>query len=223
MPDLQAAGSDAELPPFSSVSRLQKLVTPTFQVPSWSTAEPFWFFSSGVPDTRMSYVTWASDVVIIVTLETCAVASAARPEPAWDLMIEENVDPSCSRLTRFATGVFALKKASQLVVISFWSAAVADEPDDVDGLAAGVEDDDAGGVELLLLLPHAARLRPTMHASRIEENNLRVITQSFSSFPLALAMQILTLTSACRRGLARKSAILAGPAHNPGTAAAAAV
>ena len=126
MPDLQAAGSDEVLPPFSSVSRPQKLATPTFQVPSWSTAEPFWFFSSGVPDTRMSYVTWASDVVIIVTLETCAVASAARPEPAWDLMIEENVDPSCSRLTRFATGVFALKKASQLVVISFWSAAVAE-------------------------------------------------------------------------------------------------
>jgi hypothetical protein len=54
---LQAAGSDAELPPFSSVSRLQKLVTPTFQVPACSTAVPFWFFSSGVPDTRMVYVT----------------------------------------------------------------------------------------------------------------------------------------------------------------------
>jgi MFS family permease len=112
-------------------------------------------------------------------------------------MIEENVDPSCSRLTRFATGVFALKKASQLVVICCWSAAVDEEPDveDADGLAAGDDVDDAGGFELLLLL-HAARPRPTMHASRIEEINLRVITQTFSSFLLTVAMLMLTLTSA---------------------------
>jgi hypothetical protein len=92
-------------------------------------------------------------------------------------MIEENIDPSCSRLTRLATGVFALKKASQLVVISFSSAPLAAEPDEVAGaLAAGDDDDDAGGVEVVLLLLHAARPRPAMHISRIEEINLRVIT-----------------------------------------------
>ena len=41
------------LPPFSSVSSPQKLVTPTFQIPSWYTAVPTWFFSSGVPATRI--------------------------------------------------------------------------------------------------------------------------------------------------------------------------
>ncbi len=159
--------------------------------------------------------------MITVTLVTCAVACEARPEPAWDLMIEEKSDPSCSRPTRVATGVFALKKAAQLAAITFASPEAADEADAA-GLAAG-DDGDAAGVVLLLLLPHAARPRPAMHASRIEEINLRVITQSFSSFLLALATLILTLTSACRHGRARKSAILAAPAHNPGTAAAAAV
>jgi len=221
---LQAAGSDELLPPFSSVSRPQKLVTPTFQVPSSYTAVPFWFFSSGVPDIRMEYVTWASEEVITVTLVTCAVACEARPEPAWDLMIEEKSDPSCSRPTRVATGVFALKKAAQLAAITFASPVAADGVDGAaDAAGAAGDEGDAAGVVLLLLLPHAARPRPAMHASRIEEINLRVITQSFSSFLLALATLILTLTSACRRGRARKSAILAGPAHNPGTAAAAAV
>jgi hypothetical protein len=177
---LQAAGSDDELPPFSSVSSPQKLTTPTFQVPSSYTAVPVWFFSSGVPATRIEYVTWACEDVVTVTFVTCAVASDARLDPAWDLMIEEKVDPSCSRLTRFATGVFALKKASQFAAISFWSAETADEPEDVedaDGAAAGDDADGlAAGVELLLLLPHAARPRPTMHASRIEEITLRVIT-----------------------------------------------
>lgn len=181
-------------------------------------------FSSGVPPTRMLYVTSASEDVITVTFATFAVAVAARPEPAWDLMIEANVDPSCSRLTRFATGVFALKKASQFAVICCSSADVEVEPEDADGLAAGA--DDAGvlglGAELLLLL-QAARARPAMHVSRIEEINLRVITRSFSSFLQALAMLVLTLTSARRRGRARRSAILAGPLHNPGMGAAAAV
>ena len=40
--DLQAAGSDEVLPPASRVSRPQKLASPTFQVPSWYTAVPFW-------------------------------------------------------------------------------------------------------------------------------------------------------------------------------------
>jgi hypothetical protein len=116
-----------------------------------------------------------------------------------------------------------LKKASQLVVISFSSAPLGAVPDDGDELAAGDDDDGAGGVELVLLLLHAARPRPTMHVSRIAEINLRVITQTFSSFLLALAILTLTLTSAWRHDPVRKSAILAEPAHNPGTVAVAAV
>jgi len=45
--------TDGVFPLFSTVSRLQKLVTPTFQVPSWYTATPVWFFSAGVPASRM--------------------------------------------------------------------------------------------------------------------------------------------------------------------------
>ena len=50
---LHAAGSDAALPPFSSVSRPQKLETPTFHMPSWYTAMPDWFVSAGLPDIRI--------------------------------------------------------------------------------------------------------------------------------------------------------------------------
>ena len=49
-----------------------------------------------------------------------------------------------------------------------------------------------------------------MPASRIEEINLRVITQSFSSFPLALATLALTLTSA-RRAVSRDQGPDSGP------------
>ena len=94
-----------------------------------------------------------------------------------------------------------MKKASQLAVISLSSAPLIAVPDELgDALAAGDDDDDAGGVEVLLLLLQAARLRPTMHVSRIEEINLRVITQTFSSFPLSLAMLFLTPMSAMRCG-----------------------
>jgi hypothetical protein len=119
-----------------------------------------------------------------VTFVTWALAAAARPPPAWALMIEANCEPSCSRLTRFATGVFGLKKAVQFAAIVFWSPATAvdEEDEDADGAAAA----DVGGelgVELLLpLLPQAAIPPPTAQASRIEETNLRVFTPTFSSF-----------------------------------------
>ena len=48
---------------------------------------------------------------------TFAVAEAARPLPACDLMIVANFWPSCSRATRLATGVFALKNVVQLAAI----------------------------------------------------------------------------------------------------------
>src|SRR5260370_37004371 len=38
--DVQSAGRPVVLPPFSAVSRPQKLATPTFQVPLWNTAVP---------------------------------------------------------------------------------------------------------------------------------------------------------------------------------------
>jgi len=41
------------LPLFSTVSRPQKLVTPTFQVPPSFTATPCWFFSTGEPASRI--------------------------------------------------------------------------------------------------------------------------------------------------------------------------
>jgi hypothetical protein len=79
-------------------------------------------------------------------------------------------------------------------VIAFSSADTADEAEDVED-ADGVADGDAAGGELLLLL-QAATPRQAAHASRIEETNLRVITQLFSSFPMTMAMSFLTLTSA---------------------------
>ena len=133
-----------------------------------------------------------------VTLLTEALASEARPPLAWALMTEANVDPSCSRLTRCATGVLGLKKATQFAAIAFSAAAEeADDVDDADGAAAADDDGAVLGAELLLLpLLHAARLTPMAKASRMQETNLRVFTQTFSSFPLSLAMSFLTLTSA---------------------------
>jgi hypothetical protein len=62
-------------------------------------------------------------------------------------MTDWNCEPSCSRLTRWLTGVLALKKASQLVVIS----ATALPPAAADVAAGGLDVLD----ELGLLPPHA--------------------------------------------------------------------
>ena len=112
------------LPLFSSVSRPQKLATPTFHCPSWNTAVPAWFFSAAWPSSRIVYVTAACCVEITWTLVTLALASEARPWPAWAWMIEVNCEPSCSRATRCETGVLGLKNASQFAVIAFSSAAM---------------------------------------------------------------------------------------------------
>ena len=100
-------------------------------------------------------------------------------------MTAANCWPSCSRLTRCATAVFGLKKAVQFAAIVFASAAVLAEveEDDADG-AAAADDGAVVGVELVVLLPllQAARLPPTVQASRIKEANLRVFTWTFSSF-----------------------------------------
>jgi hypothetical protein len=71
-------------------------------------------------------------------------------------MTDWNCEPSCSRLTRWLTGVLALKNASQLVAIAFVVAVLpAAEDDDVAGA-----DDVAAGADVLAgalgLLLHAA-------------------------------------------------------------------
>src|ERR1700733_1743668 len=100
----------------------------------------------------MLYVTPAWVVDMTVTFVTWALAAAARPPPAWAWMIEANSEPSCSRLTRCATGVFGLKKAVQFAAIVFSSPARAVDEDDEDaaGVAAADVDGDVLGAELLL-------------------------------------------------------------------------
>ena len=81
-----------------------------------------------------------------------------------------------------------MKNAVQFAAMVFWSAATVDEVEDADGWAAD-EDGDELGVEVLLpLLPQAATPALATQASRIQEANLRVFTQAFSSFGLSLAM-----------------------------------
>jgi hypothetical protein len=129
-----------------------------------------------------------------VTFWTEALASDARVDAAWARMTEANTDPFCSRLTRLSTGVFGLKKAVQFAAI-VCSAEEEPEPVDVADGAAAAGDDGAEVVVLVLLL-HAARPAPVAQASRMQEINLRVFTQTFSSFPLSEAMWFLTQTSA---------------------------
>jgi hypothetical protein len=81
-----------------------------------------------------------------------------------------------------------LKNAVQFAAMVFWSAATVDEVDEADGWAAADEDGDGLGAELLPLLPQAATPALATQASRIQEANLRVFTQAFSSFVLSLAM-----------------------------------
>jgi len=91
-----------------------------------------------------------------------------------------------------------LKKASQFVVIA--CSAEEEEPE-ADGAAAAGDDGAEAGAELVVLPPplHAARPPPMAETRRIQETKLRVFTQTFSSFPLSLAMWFLTLTSARQR------------------------
>ena len=126
----------------------------------------------------------------IVTLVTLALAEAARPEPAWDLILDWNVCPSWSKLTRLATGVFALKNASQFFAM------VAEAPELLAGLAeaAGADEDGADEdgaelglelapeLELLLLLEQAARPAASAPTSRICWRTLRATIQLFSNF-----------------------------------------
>ena len=127
---------------------------------------------------------------ISVTLVTLAVAEAARPDPAWDLMTEANVCPSWSRLMRVATGVFALKNAAQFFAIVAVAPELAAEVDGLGPVAEAEADEDgaelglelAPELELLLLPEQAAMPAPSAHTSRICWRTLRATMQLFSNF-----------------------------------------
>jgi len=131
-----------------------------------------------------------------VTFVTLAVAEAARPEPAWDLITVANVCPSWSRLTRLVTGVFALKNASQFFVIV---AVVPELAAEVVGLGAVAEAEEEDGAEFglelapelepLLLPEQAAMPAPSAHTSRICWRTLRATMQLFSNFSPPAATQ----------------------------------
>jgi hypothetical protein len=92
-----------------------------------------------------------------------------------------------------------LKKAVQFAEIAFSSAVTLELAEDV---AAGVAAADvAAGAELgaellpVPLLPHAVKPPPTAQASRIQEANLVVFTQTFCSFGRLPTSQTLTAVS----------------------------
>jgi hypothetical protein len=102
---------------------------------------------------------------IIVTFVTSALAPGNGLELAWDLMIEANAGPSCSRLTRLATEVLALKKAVQPALICDWAAELGD--------AAGAEAVAAEpAADVVLVLPQAATAAPHAHTRRIWDSVL---------------------------------------------------
>jgi hypothetical protein len=81
-----------------------------------------------------------------------------------------------------------LKKASQFVVIACSAPVDEEEPGDVAEAAGAAAVGDGGAEVVLVPLLHAARPPPMAETSRIQETNLRVFTQTFSSFLLSLAM-----------------------------------
>jgi hypothetical protein len=118
------------------------------------------------------------------TAVTLAPAVLASPDPAWALMIAENLSPFCSSEIFFAAPVWPLKNASQLVVICALAlppaaagaellgavllaggllAGAEGEAADEDGAGADALADGAAAVEELELLQAAAvavRARP---------------------------------------------------------------
>ena len=158
------------------LSRPQNTSSPTFHVPSWSTAVPVAPLATVVPAAVRSYFTVACVAEVSVTESTFEVTADASGLPENASTAEANVDPFCSNWTRLLFGVDELKNASQLAVIA---ATAAEEPPLVLGLAdelfeagAVVDDDVAGGVLVVLgLLEHAvtaaASARPSAGARKI--------------------------------------------------------
>src|SRR5690348_9114044 len=131
----------------------------TFQIPSWYTAVPTWFFSSGVPSSKRSQCTVAWDGDVIVTADTVAVdpvAACPNEVLAWAWTNAATCDPSWTKASRRGIGALPLKTVFQLAVI----AATAAGP--LVGsavLALAVADGLAGFAEELLPPPQAARIR----------------------------------------------------------------
>jgi len=129
---------------------------------------------------------------VSVTFVTLALAEDAPGNLAEDWMAEANACPFWIRLIRLAIGVFGLKNAIQLAVIS---ATALPPVADAEGEAVDEADEEPApgpGAELELevepLLPQAATLMQTVHSSMISGIDSRVFTEIFSSFRLTPAM-----------------------------------
>lgn len=123
----------------ASVSRPQKTLSPTFQMPFCRTEVPFWPLATVVPAAERSYFTVAWVDEVSVTESTLDVTAAAMGLAAKEVIAEENSEPFCSNCTRSLFGVEELKNLFQLVVIS--ETALAVPP-----LAAGLDEADEAGV-----------------------------------------------------------------------------
>jgi hypothetical protein len=134
--------------------RLQKLASPTFQVPFSYTALPVAWGSTGSPAMLMVYPTVARVGDASVTEETVADAVAPRVDSA--VISPAKARPFWSRLTRSDIGVEPLKNFFQLDLIV---AIVADEPPD-DELVAGAGVGEPAGVEVELKLGLELELLP---------------------------------------------------------------
>jgi hypothetical protein len=101
----------------ASLSRPQKLLSPTFQVPPSRTAVPAWLLAMVWPPASMLYLTlaWVGEVsVTLVTVEETPCASGLL---AKSLIALANLPPFCSSLTRSLAGVDAAKNFAQFALI----------------------------------------------------------------------------------------------------------
>jgi hypothetical protein len=120
---------------------------------------------------------WAGDST--VTALTLEVAEEASDEDAWDLMMEANAEPFCSRLIRLATGVLGLKNATQLALI--WATAAGLLPE---GALAAADVGGAAPAEVV-----AGALAPALALEPDDE-------------PLPLLLQAATATAGSRANVA---------------------
>lgn len=121
------------------VSRPQKTSSPTFQVPSCSTAEPLAPLATVCPSAERSYFTAALVGVFTETESTLELRPLASGVEASELIAEENCEPFSSSATRLALGVEELKNVFQLVVIC---ETALPEPPETEGATVGADDAD---------------------------------------------------------------------------------
>jgi hypothetical protein len=153
----------------ASVSRLQKLASPTFHTPPSSTDLPDCLLAIVWPAASMLYVTVALVVVIADTAVTVDETPCASGLLAKALIALVNLAPFCSSLTRSLAGVEEAKNFSQFALISAPAPVevpVPDPPELADALAPVAAPDgvvDVTGIcvppavlELLEMLEQAA-------------------------------------------------------------------